>query len=347
MLSLSLPDAPGAPLGNEMLRSILAAAALAACLATQATAAQYKILIATWRGCEEACQGFQDYLTEQGLDVAFILRDAGREKSVIPGFLAEARAEQVDLILSWGTSVTRGIAGTLADLADPAFNHDIPQVFTVVADPVGAGVVESLEHTGRANLTGTYNRVPEAVNIATIRAYHPGFAHLGLIYNTNEKNSVLKHAEMTALATEMDFALTALELPLGDDGKPRVEDIAPAMAELKAAGVDFIYLGSSSFLDANRDAFTGAAVENGIPVLSPYERLVRSSQALISVAAPFYKVGRLAATQAEKILVGGAVPGDLAVARMTDFTFVINMDVARKLKLFPPLDLLQIAETVN
>ncbi len=329
-----------------MLRLILALA-FATSLAGSANAAQYKILIATWVGCEDVCHGFQDGLNETGQNVTFILRDAGRDPSLLPGFLAEARAEQVDLILTWGTSVTRGVAGTLADLADPAFNHDIPQVFTVVSDPVGAGVVESLEQTGRANLTGTFNRVPERVNIETIRAYHPGFSRLGLIYNTNEKNSVLKHAEITALSVEMGFDLTALELPLGADGKPRVEDIAPKMAELKAAGVDFIYLGSSSFLRANRDAFTGAAVENGIPVLSPYERLVRSSQALISVAARYYDVGRLAATQAEKILVGGATPGDLAVARMTNFTFVINMDVARKLNLLPPLDLLQIAETVN
>jgi putative ABC transport system substrate-binding protein len=329
-----------------MFRLILALA-FASSLAGSANAAQYKIMIATWRGCEEACQGFQDYLTEAGLDADFILRDAGRDKGVIPGFLAEARAEQVDLILTWGTSVTRGIAGTLTDLADPAFNQDIPQVFTVVADPVGAGVIRSLEATGRPNLTGTFNRVPESVNIETIRAYHPGFSHLGLIYNTNEKNSVLKHAEIAALSEEMGFELTALELPLGADGTPRVEDIAPKTAELKAAGVDFIYLGSSSFLDANRDAFTGAAVENGIPVLSPYERLVRNSQALISVAARYADVGRLAGMQAEKILAGGAVPGDLPVARMTDFAFVINMGVAKKLKLFPPLELLQIAETVN
>jgi putative ABC transport system substrate-binding protein len=265
----------------------------------------------------------------------------------LPGFLAEARAEKADLILTWGTSVTRGIAGTLADIADPAFNHDIPQVFTVVADPIGAGVVESLEHTGRANVTGTFNRVPESVNIETIRTYLPSFRRLGLLYNTNEKNSVLKHTEITALSAEMGFELTALALPLGDDGKPRIEDIAPKMTELKAAGVDFIYLGSSSFLDANRDDFTSAAVDNGIPVLSPYERLVRDSQALISVAARYFDVGRLAATQAEKILVGGATPGDLPVARMTDFAFVINMSVAKKLKLFPPLELLQIAETVN
>lgn len=329
------------------MRSIFAMAALIVCLANTAAAAQYKILIATWRSCEEACQGFQDYFNEQGLDVEFILRDAGRDRTLLPGFLAEARAEKVDLILTWGTSVTRGIAGTLADLGNPAFNHDIPQVFTVVADPIGAGVVESLEHTGRANLTGTFNRVPESVNIETIRTYLPGFRRLGLLYNTNEQNSVLKQAEIAALSQEMGFELTALAMPLGDDGKPRIEDIAPKMAELKAAGVDFLYLGSSSFLDANRDAYTSAAVDNGIPVLSPYERLVRDSQALISVAARYFDVGRLAATQAEKILVGGATPGDLPVARMTDFAFVINMSVAKKLKLFPPLELLQIAETVN
>jgi putative ABC transport system substrate-binding protein len=329
-----------------MFRLILALA-FAISLTGSANAAQYKILIATWVGCEDVCQGFQDGLNETGLNATFILRDAGRDRSLLPGFLAEARAEQVDLILTWGTSVTRGIAGTLADLADPAFNHDIPQVFTVVSDPVGAGIIDSLEQTGRANLTGTFNRVPEAVNIETMRAYLPGFSRLGLIYNTNEKNSVLKRSEIAALSTEMGFGLTALELPLGPDGKPRVENIAPKMAELKAAGVDFIYLGSSAFLDANRDAFTGAAVENGIPVLSPYELHVTDSQALISVAARDYDVGRLAATQAERILLGGATPGDLAVARMTDFAFVINMGVAKKLKLFPPLELLQIAETVN
>ena len=145
----------------------------------------------------------------------------------------------------------------------------------------------------------------------------------------------------------MGFELIALELPLGDDGKPRVEDIAPKMAELKTARVDFLYLGSSSFLRNNPGVVTGAAVESGIPVLSPYERLVRESQALISVAARYYDVGRLAGGQAEKILVGGVAPGDLPVVRMTDFAVVINMDVARKLKLFPPLDLLQVAETVN
>src|SRR3546814_6604657 len=82
-------------------------------------------------------------------------------------------------------------------------NHEIPEIFMIVADPVGASIVESLEHTGRPNLTGTYNRVPEAVNIETIRAYLPSFKRLGLLYNSAEKNSVLKRDELAALTDEL------------------------------------------------------------------------------------------------------------------------------------------------
>lgn len=329
------------------VRLLIMAAALVASLANAAAAAQYKIMVATWRGCEDACQGFQDYLTERGVDSEFILRDAARKKEALPGFLAEARAEKVDLILTWGTSVTRGIAGTLDALGNPAFDNGIPKVFTIVADPVGAGIVRSLDDTGRPDVTGTYNRVPERVNIETIRTYRRDFRRLGMLYNTNENNSVLKRDEVAALTGSMGFELVAMELPLGADVKPRVADIATKMAELKAAGVDFLYLGSSSFLRNNGDALTAAAIDNGIPVLSPYEQLVRESQALISVAPRYYDVGRLAGEQAEKILVGKSAPGDLPVLRMTNFAVVINMNVARKLKVFPPLGLLQVAETVD
>jgi putative ABC transport system substrate-binding protein len=330
-----------------MLKSFTVVMALIACLSGPADAAQYKIMIATWRGCEEACQGFQDYLVEHGVDSQFIMRDAQKKSDSLPGFLTEARDKNVDLILTWGTSVTKGIAGTLADLDNPDLNHDIPDVFTIVADPVGAGIIESLDHTGRPNVTGTYNRVPEETIIETIRSYQPNFKRLGMIYNVDEKNSVLKRDEIASLAGPMGFELTALELPLDESGKPHVDDIATKMAELKAAGVDFVYLGSSSFLRANKDAVTGAAVNNGIPILSPYENMVRDSQALISVAARYYDVGRLAGEQAEKILVSKIAPGDLPVLRMTNFAVVINMDVARKLKLFPPIELLQVAETVD
>ena len=40
-------------------------------------------------------------------------------------------------------------------------------------------------------------------------------------------------------------------------------------------------------------------------------------------------------------------PGDLPIKRVTDFAYVVNMDVARKLNIFPPVEILQVAETIN
>jgi putative ABC transport system substrate-binding protein len=331
---------------EEKMRVLFLATCVLLAMVPSLAAAQSKIVMVTWRGCEDACQGFQDYVSEKGLDAEIEIRDAGQDKDAIPGILSESRAEKADLLISWGTTVTRGIAGTLADKNTPPFDHGIPVVFMIVADPVGAGIVESLDHTGRDNVTGTYNRVPEEVNVETIRNYLPDFSRLGLIYNADEENSVLKRDEMAALAGQMGYELIAKELPLDADGEPHADDIGPAMAELKQAGAEFVYLGSSSFLRRNGETFTEQAVANGMPVLSPYEDLVRNASALLSVSSRYYEVGRLAGEQAEKIL-AGTPAGELPVARMTNFAIVINMAVAKKLKRFPPLDLLQIAETVD
>lgn len=51
-----------------------------------------QIAIATWRGCEEACQGFRDYLTGTGRDVEFTISDAAQDKARRPGILAAAHA---------------------------------------------------------------------------------------------------------------------------------------------------------------------------------------------------------------------------------------------------------------
>jgi len=307
----------------------------------------FTIYMAFWRGCEEACEGFKDYITRKGIDAELVIRDADRNKAKLPGFVEEARALQADLVLTWGTSVTRGIAGTLDNHSEPRFIDDIPVVFMVVADPIGSAIIESYEKTGRDNVTGTRNRVPEAVNIQTIRSYYPAFKRLGLLYNTNEHNSVVKAKELASLAETMNFELVALELELGADGKPKPESIPERMAELKAASVDFIYLGSSSFLDVNRDLFTQSAVDYGIPVLSPYERLVRDSHALLSIAARYQDVGALAGRQAESILIGGKKPGDLPVLSVDQYAYVVNMTTARKLNMFPSVEILQFAETVE
>ena len=308
---------------------------------------KHLIYMTVWRGCEAACEGFKDYVSKSGMRAEIIVRNADRDKTKLPAFVDEARALNADLVVTWGTSVTLGMAGTLTDHAKPRYLEDIPVVFMIVADPVRSGIIRSYERSGRKNVTGTRNRVPEIINIKALRSYNPAFKHLGLLYNSDEPNSVIKMKEMQELAARMKFKFTAVEATAGPDGRPVLEKIPENIAGLKSKQVDFIYLGSSSFLRKNGDAFTRAAVKHGIPVLSPYEHLVRKSAALMSIAARYYDVGQIAGEQAKAILIDRKFPGDLPVRSVANYAYVINMKTARELKMFPSVQILQYAETVN
>lgn len=306
----------------------------------------FSIYMAVWRGCEDACRGFQDYFREEGIDVNFIVRDANRNKGRLPDFVREAKELKVDLVITWGTSVTVGMIGKLADRNPDRYLTDIPVVFMIVADPVGAGLIENYESSGRTNITGTQNRVPEEVQMKAIRAYRY-FKRLGIIYNTNELNSVLNLEKIRKLAKKMRFDLSEGTIDLDENGKPVLESVPQKIMELKNRNVAFIYVGSSSFLMRHRDYLTNSAIEQRVPIVAAYEEMARKSNALLAVASRYYSVGKLAGFQAKNILVNKTAPIDLPILSLSRYSYVINMETARKLKLYPPIKVLRYAEIVH
>lgn len=329
------------------IRTCVFVASTCLLLAAQAVAKDQTVLFATWRGCEESCQGVKDYLEEVAPDVRISVRDAGRDKARLRALVEDARAEGVDLIISWGTTVTLATAGTLAQLEDTNFNHDIPQVFMIVADPVGSGIAKSLGDTGRENLTGTYNRVPETVTVDTLQRFVPNLKKLGLLYNANEKNSVGKRDELAELLPSLGIELVDYGFDLAENGAPMPEDIGVHVRRLKQAGSDALYVGSSSFLRSNAAILGAVAKAENLPVISSYEEMVQDGNALISVAARYYDVGRLAGRQVAAILLDGKLPGSLPVAKMDEFALTINLSFAREIGVWPPVDMLEFADVVE
>ena len=305
------------------------------------------IYFVLWRGCEEACKAFTDFITDNELNTEIVQRNADGDKSKFSGWVEEVRSLKSDIVITWGTSATLGMAGTLDYSNNPIYINNIPLVFMIVADPVGSRIIESYSKTGRDNITGTRNRPPDSVYIKAIRSYLPGFKKLGMLYNSNEPNSVQKVSEVIDLAKEMNFELLSLDLKLGADGRPLKEDVSLKIRELKSSGVDFVYMGSSSFLRKNQDMFTESAIENGLPVLSPYEDTVTNSNALLSVAARYEDVGKIAGEQAMAILIEGKKPGDLPVRSVSRYTYFVNMKVAKRLNLYPSVEILQFAQLIK
>lgn len=304
------------------------------------------IYMTVWRGCEEACQGFQAYIETNKLPIDIVVRNVDRDKTKLPVFLEEAKQLRPDLVVTWGTSVTKAMIGSIDEYGSATKLGDIPALFMIVADPVGAGIITDTQQSGRAMVTGTRNRIEEEVQIRAMREYLP-VSRIGVVYSPAELNSALNTDKLRALEEKMQFKTVAETYELGDDDKPLPNQFEEKMQSLAEKGVDVVYVGSSSYNLSNRDAFTQAALKYNLPVASAYDSMVTESDALISVSNKYYRVGQLAANQAKKVLFEGIEPGQLPIAELQSYSITINMDVARQMALYPPIQLLRFAELVN
>lgn len=331
-----------------MLRRLITLLCCTLCLASagaaEAPAKPYKIMMILYRGATEAEKGFMDYFNRRHIAVELTVRDAQADNSKIADFVAEARALKPDLIYTFGTTVTAAVAG-LEGQVDPVRHiTDIPVVFNIVADPVGAGLVRSLAGSGR-NLTGASHMVPLRAQLQALEAMH-STRTLGVIYNSQEKNSTLAVQQLQALAPE--FHLTLELAPVGNDssGRPQLADIRSAMHGLVQKRPQFIYLPSDSLLIKNADVVLQAAQAASIPVFAATEAPIRNDGALLGLVSTYYNVGELAAHKAEQILSKRVPAGRIPVESLNRFTYLVNMGTAKKLKLYPPLSVVKFAELI-
>jgi putative ABC transport system substrate-binding protein len=314
---------------------------LAVALATGAFAQgkSYTVMLILFRGATPAEQGFMDYLNAH-LPVEFIVRDANGDRSTVKPFVAEAKRRHVDLIYTFGTSVTLDTVGAAGKVNPDLHVGDIPVVFNIVADPVGAGLASAFVATGR-NVTGVSHLVPMADQLRAMQRFG-NVRKLGVIYNAQEANSILAVEQLRQHAAQFQFEL--IEASLHSGQKPDTSEIAEAMRKLVDAKSDFIYLPSDSSLIERAPTIVGLANAARIPVISATEGPIRKDGALMGLVSNYSNAGAFAGYKAEQILLGKAAAGKIPIETLQRFTLVINMKSAIQLGVYPPLDLIKIAE---
>ena len=314
-------------------------------VAAQTAADPFHIYLVVWRGETVVEHGFRAHMRERGIHVRYTLRNIAQDRSRIPEIVAEIRAARPDLVHTFGTSATRGIFGPFEDAEPGAHVEGIPGVFSIVAYPIQAQIVPSFEATERP-LTGTAFLAPIDSQLDALLAYR-AIDSLGVIYNSLESNSKINVEDLRAGAEARGIEVTALPVPLDADGRPDAGRMEELVAELAARGVDFIYMGPDSFITVNSSRVTTAAAAHGIPVFAGTEATFERSEAMLGLVSRYYLIGKLAGAQAERILVGGEQPEEIPVASLARFALLIRMPVALQLGIYPPLDLLRIAQVVS
>lgn len=326
------------------MRRFLISIVLLAGMLSGASAADHTVMMILFRGVTAAENGFTDYLKSR-LSVDFVTRDIGGDPSNLPAILEEAKRTRPDLIYAFGTTVAVGTVGAIGKI-DPAHHiADIPVVFNIVADPVGAGLVKEFGASGR-NVTGVSHLVPLRDQLKVMERFKP-VKKLGVIYNSYEANSLLTVVALRKLAGEFHFKLEEISIFPSEGTKPNKDDIATATRDLLAAQPDFIYLPSDSSLIPQAALVVDLATARSVPVISATEAPIRRQRALLGLVSNYYNAGTFAGYKAEQILTGKTSASLTPIETLKRFSLVVNMTTATKLGIYPPMDMLKLAELVR
>jgi len=302
----------------------------------------FRIFAVVWRGETEVEQGFRDYLTQRGIPFQMTVRNLNLDRGNAPPIVEEIKRTRPDLVYTWGTGTTSSIVGKVETGTPESFVRDIPAVFTLVSYPKAANIVESYESTGRP-VTGVAFLAPVETQLKAIQAYRQ-FTTIAVIYDETAGNSRINVMDLREAAPAMGIRLIELPVPLGENGKSDPDALLALVQKAKAAGAELLYMGPDSFLTRHAKAYTDAAIVAGLPTFASTQAPLKNSRAMFGLVTDYHTLGKLTALQAERILVEGRRPQDLPVARLSRYKLWINVDVMRELGLYPPMDIIAIAD---
>lgn len=256
-------------------------------------------------------KGVIDVLGENNIKAEYDLQNANGDVNTAMQIANQYKVKKVDVAVGIATPVAVALATML---------KDIPVVFGTVTDPLGAGLVDTLEH-GKNNVTGMSDAIPTVEHIKMF-ANIAGIKTLGYIYTSNEANSVSSLELVKQGCKEAGLELVTQSITQSSEVKQAAEAIVKRVDGIYLTTDNTVFSAIASLIDvfgkAKKPVFSGdvtAAKDGGIFMASGFN---------------YYKAGRATGEIVVKIL-NGEKPADIPVRFMTepsDSDLLINLDVA-------------------
>jgi putative ABC transport system substrate-binding protein len=241
---------------------------------------------------------------------------------------AELVRSNVRVIVTWGTETAMAVKQA---------SSTIPIVFTIVADPVGSGLVARLRRPG-GNATGLSTQHTDAVGkrIDLLREIIPSLRKVAILVNILNHGSLQELREAQQITAASGIEIDEMEIR-GD------RDIPLALGELKKS-TQALFVSSDALLNANREQISAFAQGRRLPTIYGY-RDGAAAGGLISFGPNYEDLFRRAADFVDRILRGSS-PADIPVEQPTKFELVINLKTAKALGLDVPASVLVRADEV-
>ena len=214
----------------------------------------------------------------------------------------------------------------------------IPIVFAIVADPVGAGFVETLSRPG-GNATGftTFDYSISVKWLELLKEIAPTVKQIGVLRDPALTLGTAQFAAIQAMAPTLGVEVT----PVGVRDAAEIERGIGTIARMSNAG---LIVTGSSLAVVHRHLIIALAARYKLPAIY-YERGPVRDGGLLSYGPSSPDQYRLAAGYVDRIL-RGEKPSDLPVQAPTKYDLVMNLKSAKALGLTVPPALLARADEV-
>jgi ABC-type uncharacterized transport system substrate-binding protein len=224
-----------------------------------------------------------------------------------------------------------------ASLAAKAATATIPIVFEVGADPVEVGLVASLNRPG-GNVTGIASMNTELApkRLGIVHELIPGRAPLGALLNPTASLPTVTAVLQSAAAR----IGRRVEVFLASTNR----DVDTAFEAVVEKQIGALVVGAGPFFTNRRAQLVTLAARYAVPAIYS-ERDIAEAGGLMSYASNVPDLYRQTGLYTGRIL-KGEKPADLPVMQPTRFEFVINLQIARLLRIDIPPTLLAIADEV-
>ncbi len=303
-----------------MKKSIAIALVAALCLSSVSAAKKQKAKkvrigiakIVQHVALDDVERGVIDAINNAGFKATYDLQNANGDINTANQIASQFKDEKVDVAVGIATPIAIALANTM---------KSTPIVFGTVTDPLGAGLVTTLEH-GEGNITGMSDELPSKEHIKLFKEI-AGIKTLGYIYTSNEDNSISSLELVKKGCEEAGIQLVVQSITNSSEVKQAAEAIV--------GRVDGIYLTTDNTVFSALPSLVSVFNKAKKPIFSGDVTGAKDGGCFMASGFNYYKAGYATGEIVVSIL-NGKKPAEIPVRFMTkpeDSDLLFDLDAAK------------------
>lgn len=274
-------------------------------------------------------KGIQDELAALKINVEYDLQNANGDINTAASIANKFKSENVTIAVGVASATAQALVKNL---------KGIPIVFSGVTDPVKAGLVASLDRgeksvTGYSNMTPVKHQIQLLLRVKKVK-------RLGHVYSSSEVNSIVLSGIVKQVCKDLGIEYVVTTVSKSAEVKQAVQAII--------GRVDALYITPDNTVVSAMSSVSEVALKHKIPVLSADPSSSETNPVLISWGFDYYRMGRATGGMIAEIL-RGKKPEQIPTRFMTktsDIDLIINLDVAKKIGLVIPKEIVASANKI-